>query len=583
MRKFLSIIAISLMFVTFGFAQTTLYEDDFEALTAGEAFVAQANQTWWTTWTPGSTSEDAVVSTDFAHSGDNSVIFAPGDDVILKFGDRASGEYEIKFWIYVEAGQGGAYFNLQKWEEPGNEWAFNCTFNDDGTGNLEYSGEDHEFSYTTDAWVEIVNVVNLDDDVYEMYIDGTLADTHQYSVTALAGDGEKRLGCIDFYGAEGMDFYIDDVSVIENIASTPPAASIDVTEITSDGIANSTLNLENTGVEDLYFSIYPTYPQVESKNAGNSNIQLGSFDKGTKDDFDLTFLNGDVGFFTFSSENERTMKQVIKFTPEQLNTLGAVGAELHSVLCYVGETQLDGTPITDFTLVVYDREDLLSPGPGAVLAEVPFTPASEYDQTVVALDAPIYIDGRDLWFGFKYTDPGISATDTVFAFSYDGNAAGMVQGSNWLSLGVGWRSDVGGNLGIVGLASGTPVTTWLSVDPSDGAIPASETEAVTVAFDLTGLATGTYTANLTVGTNDPANPFFDIPVTLNAVSGIEDVVDAGIMTYPNPANDMLNIVSNNVILNITATSITGKQVYNISPNAKKQEVNLNTLSTGVYI
>jgi len=586
MKKIITILTMSLVFISLGFSQTTLYEDDIEGLTAGQPFVAQANQTWWTTWTPGSTSEDAVVSTDYANSGVNSVQFIPDDDVILKFGDRASGKYEISFWIYVEAGQGGAYFNLQKWEEPGNEWAFNCTFEDDGTGNLQYSNLDHAFTYTNDAWVEIRNVVDLDNDIYEMYIDGTLSDTHQYSVTALGTSGVKRLGCIDFYGNTGNDFYIDDVAVIEIIASSPPVAGVDVDEIiTTNANESSVINLENTGVEDLYFSAYPTYPQPV-KNTSNTNseiIKLGNYEKGVTEDFELTHILADIQFFTFASPNVRTMKEVVKFTPDQLNNIGAIGTELQSVICYIGETQLDGTPITDFNLVVYDRESVLSPGPGTILQEKAFTPSSEYGQTLVTLDSPIFLDGRDIWFGFEYTDPGMSATDTVFAFSYDNSGSGMVEGSNWLSLGVGWRSDVGGNLGIVGLASGTPINTWLTVSPSTGIIVAGDNADVTVGYDFTDMVTGAYNANVTVATNAPGETFFDIPVTLNFVSGVEDIDNSGIMTYPNPVKNMFNIVSNNIITNITATSITGQKIYNVTPNSESFEINLSNLAKGTYI
>ncbi len=573
---------MAVLFVSsLSFAQTTLFEDDIESFTAGDTFVENADQNWWTTWTPGSVVEDAVISSDYAHSGSNSVLFAPNDDVILKFGDRASGKYEISFWIYVESGQGGAYFNLQKYEEPGIEWAFNCVFNDDGTGNLEYSGSDHAFSFSLDQWVEIKNEVDLDNDLYKMYIDKELADEHQYS----AG-GENRLGCIDFYGDAGMDFYIDDVKVVEVIASTPPAAGVDLTEIITNGTANSILNLENTGVEDLYFHIYPTYSQTVTKSEANTNpttVQLGSFEKGEKEEIVLQLLTGDVSYFTISTETERVMREVIKFTPEQLDDFGAIGTELNAVVCFVGETQQDGTPITDFKLSVYDREDLLSPGPGAVIAEKTFTPSEEYSQTLVTFDEPVYIAGRYLWFGFQYTDPGYSDTDTIFAFSYDGNESGMVEGSNWISLGVGWRSDVGGNLGLIGMASGTPAVNWLSVSPSNGSVAANDNEDITVSFDLTELATGVHEANLTVATNDPENTFYDLPVTLDVLEGIENTKNIGIMTYPNPTKDMLTIVSNYVITNITATNINGQQVYNSTPNSEKQEVNIDNLPDGIYM
>lgn len=586
MKRFLSLIGVVLIFASASFAQTTLYSDDFEGLTVGGAFVEQANQDWWTTWTPGSTSEDAVVSDDYANSGTNSIIFAPNDDVILQFGDRASGKYEITFYLYVESGQGGAYFNLQKWEEPANEWAFNCTFEDDGNFDLEYAGQSHTYTYTVDQWVEVKNVVDLDNDLYQMFIDGELKDEHQYSVTALGSSGVKRLGCIDFYGSAGMDFYIDDVSVVEVIASQPPIAEIDDTEIVTDGSEASTFSIENTGVEDLYYIAYPTYPEevaVKSNNVTNQEVQLGDMSENTqRESAELTFLeNSNISYFTYASENSRTMQQVIKVSPEQLNSFGATGMYLNTVVCYVGETQFEGAPLNSFEIVVYGREDLLSPGPGEVIATIPFTPTEEYTQNTVTLPEPIYLDGSDIWFGFKYEDPGYTANDTVFAFSYDDAAA--TAGANWLSLGVGWRDDVESNLGVVGIASGTPVENWLSLSPMDGIIQAGSPEEITISYDLANLEAGsTYSATVVVSTNDPNITFTEIPVTLTVASEISEAGKMAVMTYPNPTSDALNIKSDEQINSIKILNINGQLVRSLTPYSNVYQVNTADLQAGIY-
>ena len=55
----------------FVYGQLAIIEDDFESYTAGELLAA--NSPIWTTWTSGSTSEDAEVSNAQASSGSNSV------------------------------------------------------------------------------------------------------------------------------------------------------------------------------------------------------------------------------------------------------------------------------------------------------------------------------------------------------------------------------------------------------------------------------------------------------------------------------------------------------------------------------
>jgi hypothetical protein len=55
---------------------------------------------------------------------------------------------------------------------------------------------------------------------------------------------------------------------------------------------------------------------------------------------------------------------------------------------------------------------------------------------------------------------------------------------------------------------------WLSVSPDTGATVPLATTVVDVTFDSTGLATGTYTANLCVNSDDPATPLVQVPVAL---------------------------------------------------------------------
>ncbi|MCD4792475.1 MAG: T9SS type A sorting domain-containing protein [Bacteroidales bacterium] len=586
MKKLFTFLIVSLMLITLGFSQTTLFEDDFESLTPGEKFVQQANQDWWDTWSndPGG-DEDPYVSTDYANSGSNSVVYAGVNDVILKLGDRASGEYEVIFYIYVETGQGGGYFNLQKWEDPGSEWAFNGYFYDDGTGFLEYNTTGNTFTYDLDQWVEVKSIIDLDNDIFEMYIDGVLVDTHQYSMQAFSATGEKRLGCINFYGGTSVDpydFYIDDVSVIEVTASTPPVAGLDITEIITDGTANSTFNISNNGVEDLLYSIYPTYTSTSVKGE-NKQIILNN----SKDNADLTYIAGNVGYYAYLFDGLRTMKEVIKITPEKLTSENAVGMYLNSVICYIGETSyietVGGDPVdVEFKLKVWDRGTLLTPGPGNLITEQVFA-ATSYDQNVVTLDSPIYIDGRDLWFGFEYYGIGmIENVDTLFTLSRDDGT--VVPDVNFISSGVGWQEEDGGNLGIIGLASGDPVIRWLSASPSTGSIVAADSDEITVSFDLTDLSTGTYTSTLVVSTNDPTNTFNEIPVTLNAVIiGVNSIENSGIMTFPNPATDIFTIVSDTEINIVKIMDLTGKLIQEVTPNSNSYKFDLSNLSKGVYI
>jgi|GEM_PF-1337545 len=60
---------------------------------------------------------------------------------------------------------------------------------------------------------------------------------------------------------------------------------------------------------------------------------------------------------------------------------------------------------------------------------------------------------------------------------------------------------------------GAPVD-WLALNPLGGAVPAQGDEDVTVSFDSTGMAVGTYNTSICVNSDDPDEPQVVVPVTL---------------------------------------------------------------------
>jgi|GEM_PF-2294776 len=111
-------------------------------------------------------------------------------------------------------------------------------------------------------------------------------------------------------------------------------------------------------------------------------------------------------------------------------------------------------------------------------------------------------------------DPAATVAPTSLDFSIepdDGDAT---------TLTITNSGDVGSNLtytitesaGACGTPSDVP---WLSESPTNGSVPTSAPASVTVAVDGTGLAFGTYSANLCIATNDPGQPVITVPVTLN--------------------------------------------------------------------
>lgn len=67
---------------------------------------------------------------------------------------------------------------------------------------------------------------------------------------------------------------------------------------------------------------------------------------------------------------------------------------------------------------------------------------------------------------------------------------------------------------------------WLSAAPASGTTAAEGSSDVTVTFDSTGLAAGSYSANVCVSSNDTGQPLVAVPVTLTVTGGGDDVIFA---------------------------------------------------------
>ena len=59
-----------------------------------------------------------------------------------------------------------------------------------------------------------------------------------------------------------------------------------------------------------------------------------------------------------------------------------------------------------------------------------------------------------------------------------------------------------------------PGSSWVAISPASGSVTSGTSAPLDVTFDATGLADGTYTADLVITTNDPENPSVTVPLTL---------------------------------------------------------------------
>ena len=189
--------------------------DNFDAYTAGDPLGPGAS--WWSTWSGvEGGAEDGVISTDQAYSGSNSMLVSEGgvNDIILKLGDLSSGKWRLEWQMYVPDAKTG-YYNIQESEVPGVAWNLELLFGLSAVGVPAPSGDGiisipiggPTFSYPVADWFLVEHIIDLDADVMEVYVNGSLVFTDVYM---------GNIGAIDFYSIDANNkYYIDDVLLSE--------------------------------------------------------------------------------------------------------------------------------------------------------------------------------------------------------------------------------------------------------------------------------------------------------------------------------------------------------------------------------
>ncbi|NQT77269.1 MAG: T9SS type A sorting domain-containing protein [Bacteroidetes bacterium] len=569
--------------------------EDFEQYNLGD-FIAVVNPTWWETWSnlPGS-AEDGPIVDDQAFSGSQSLLIEGGTDLIYKLGDKTAGNFSVDWWMYVPSGFAG-YYNFQHYQAPGVEWAIEVYFNTDGTADFNADGQTISFNYTHDTWFFVEHDIDLDNDVAEMYLDGTMIHTWTWSTQSGGGPGANQLGGVDFFaGAQGSDipkYFADDVEYLQLGGSTDPAIEVDPIALNDSVDMGFTkdrpLNVANVGGADLDYLISVVYDVTTKDEVIIPATSSMIFAKGNAE-FEMIALPNPGGAAPFTDDvtlhwdgpNASSVgltapndwQAAAKFPASVVNPYA--GMELTKVRVFIN----DPDPADDLAVRVYGMNlDYL---PGTLLAEEAFTPLL-LDWNEVTLPTPVPVTGEDLWIACY-------VNQTTLTHPIGTDAGPAVYNGDWISTGPGWGHlypGIDANWNIQGILTGTPIEGWLSVDPTSGTVVAGEFDEVTVSYDATSLLEGIYLADLVFTTNDPANQYMEVPVTLTVVDatgiGEDDAGRIEMLVYPNPASNMVNVQSNLNIDRLTIYNHIGQAVEEVFVNGKTTSVNTSNIGSGVY-
>jgi len=574
-----------------------IYQDDFESFNVGEYLALTDQSGFWTTWSdePGG-SEDALISDAQSSSPTKSVDVNGSTDLILKLGDKTSGKYQINVKYWIEPGYGG-YFNIQHFEAPGIEWAYEAYFGATGDGYMNAGGDNSStFTYSQGQWLQLKSIIDLDNDWAEFYIDDILIQEWQFSLQAQGDPGTLQLGGADiFAGApegETAHYYFDDLEYIVLVeGTTPPIMDVDdspVSAVVETGDTyDDTFGLANIGVDDLNYDITVTYPMgnkaMDKEPAGvhaakdlNAVLSVDPTPVVANTDLsgrDVTLNYDGDPFSAIGSANDYEWRVAARFPSDIVAPY--IGMEISSVDVFIND------PGIDYKLQIYDMGEIHTPGPGEMLLEQTFTDNGAGAWVTVTLDNPVYIEGGDIWVGYWVSSIGGLYTP--------GCDEGPVHpDGDWMASGPGWQHlsdnpDLQYNWNIRANLTGTAALPWLSTDYTEGTLVEDEAIDVTMTLDATDLESDIYNGVIHIRSNDPVTDHITKTVLMNVVVGVDENGQKEVISvYPNPASDYLQIGSTGEITNVRIVNTIGQVVYNQNVGLNKVRVSTDMLPNGVY-
>lgn len=206
MKKLLQFLPIAALLITSNAMMAQNILDDFDDYDPGPV-TDQADH--WILWAAGGV--DANVVDEEFYSAPHSLRVAEGgaEDIVLILGDDYNtGMYRVGWRMMVPEGSTG-FYNHQESEVPGIGWNMNVHFNlenmEPGVATITDSDDLplSTFEYDEGEWMLIEHVIDLDNDMMEIYVDQELVYTMPYT---------QSVGGINFYSIDANNlYYIDDV------------------------------------------------------------------------------------------------------------------------------------------------------------------------------------------------------------------------------------------------------------------------------------------------------------------------------------------------------------------------------------
>lgn len=197
--------------------------DNFDSYTTGQYLGSQSP--CWEPWDGiNGGSVDVIVNGTEGVNGTAAIEINDSEDMVLKLGGRTSGRYNLSFKMKLKPNRAGHY-NLLHAFTPNNTSTDDLNgagvfFLPNGEGYLLYQGNDYQFNYGSAAnWINVHNIIDLDNDLVTLYVNGVEIDTWPFSYDTNSGSNPVVLEGVDFFSFDSQnyiyEFFVDDVSLVD--------------------------------------------------------------------------------------------------------------------------------------------------------------------------------------------------------------------------------------------------------------------------------------------------------------------------------------------------------------------------------
>lgn len=224
-------------------------------------------QSGWLLW-EGTTTDAEIISQGFYDSS-QSILIDEEDDIVHEFlgsqGYFNGGSGELIFYVMIPStDNSGGYFNiLHNYNDTDSNWAYEVFFASNESETMSYVAADVNVEFNTiyDKWIEVRNVIDIDNDVVELYYDGNLV--HSWTWSDGSAEQSNVLGALNLYaGCAGS-----------NCSSN---ASFDNIELCGNFNVNNTNLIESNSLD--WFA-YPnpnngTFELMMNQNLQNVNVEI---------------------------------------------------------------------------------------------------------------------------------------------------------------------------------------------------------------------------------------------------------------------------------------------------------------------